>query len=91
MIDKMLRENNGWKDVAINWIVMITILCPLGVVAMLGYLWISLHISSGVVHRRLGLRRPSHVSGPQRLLGAWPAFGGGPLATQRSLNNTQRT
>tara|TARA_R100000329_G_C7515954_1_gene181859 strand:- start:218 stop:364 length:147 start_codon:yes stop_codon:yes gene_type:complete len=44
MIDKMLRENNGWKDVAINWVVMITILCPLGAVSMMGLLWISFKI-----------------------------------------------
>ena len=48
MIDKLLRENNGWKDVAINWVVMITILCPMGALGMLGYLWISLKILGAI-------------------------------------------
>ena len=48
MIDKMLRENNGWKDVAINWVVVITILCPLGAVSMMGFLWVSLKILGAV-------------------------------------------
>ena len=48
MIDKLLRENNGWKDVAINWVVMITILMPLGAFGMLGYLWISLKILGAI-------------------------------------------
>ena len=48
MIDKLLRENNCWKDVAINWIVMITILCPLGAVAMLGLFWISFKILGAI-------------------------------------------
>jgi hypothetical protein len=48
MIDKLLRENNGWKDVAINWVVMITILMPMGAFGMLGFLWISLKILGAI-------------------------------------------
>jgi len=40
MIEKMLRENNGCKDVLVNWITMILIICPLGAVSILGFFWV---------------------------------------------------
>jgi hypothetical protein len=48
MIDKLLRENNGIKDVMINWLIMLMILCPLGAVGMLGFFWISFKILGAI-------------------------------------------
>tara|TARA_B100000029_G_C17042174_1_gene766352 strand:+ start:246 stop:380 length:135 start_codon:yes stop_codon:yes gene_type:complete len=35
----MLRKRNSWKDIAINWVVMLLVICPLGVLGMLGFIW----------------------------------------------------
>jgi hypothetical protein len=44
----MLRENHGWKDVVVNWIIMILIICPLGAAAMIAFLWISFKILGAI-------------------------------------------
>ena len=44
----MLRENNGWKDVVVNWITMILIICPIGAISMLGFFWISFKILGAI-------------------------------------------
>ena len=45
---QILRDNNGIKDVMINWLIMLMIFCPLGAVGMLGYFWISLKILGAI-------------------------------------------
>jgi len=48
MIEKLLRENNGWKDVVVNWITFILIIAPIGAVSMMGFLWISFKILGAI-------------------------------------------
>ena len=37
---QILRENNGTKDVIINWLIMLFILIPMAAVAMLPVMWV---------------------------------------------------
>jgi len=35
----MLRERNSWKDVAVNWVMLLTIIMPLAGMSMVGVTW----------------------------------------------------
>ena len=44
----MLRQRNSIKDIAINWVIMLLVICPLTVLGMLGFFWGSLKILGAI-------------------------------------------
>ena len=44
----MLRNRESFKDVIINWIIMLLIIAPLLVVASIGFFWVSLKLLGAI-------------------------------------------